>query len=117
MKFWNKSWWLKLTVLLAGVTFLNMSFILTELDALGFKVTTKSTQNTVTGAMEEEQESSSESEESDPESELFLSIHQELSDRVLYLIASHQNNIFDNLKIHSAYIQSFSPPPEQSILI
>jgi hypothetical protein len=114
MKFCRTSFWVKLAVLISGITFLNMSFILSELDALGLKDNFKSAQTIVNNICEEEEGEPQE----DGESEMFLATYSDFSRLALTSIKSgHSNSLHDNPSVRSAHRKNFSPPPEQSPLV
>jgi hypothetical protein len=101
---------------LAGLTFLNMAFILAEIDALGISKQSTLIRTMMTSGIEEETESP-ENTEVDIFDEIDLSLHDSLKHNYLKLLAAQQKNrYFISLAISSGYRQNFSPPPEFNTL-
>src|SRR5687767_3322661 len=99
--------------LLAGITFLNMSFILAEFDALGLSMNSPLIQSIINSGIEEEKETSSESGEGDPAKEVHLFLQHTLNHYIiLFQTGQQRNKALDNFSTHAGYKQNFSPPPE-----
>jgi hypothetical protein len=111
MKLFRKSYLMKLFVLLAGITFLNLSFILAELSAIGLGRSSAIVQNLINSGFEEEQESSSES-EGDSEIEFLLSLHQHQDHAIMLLSVAQASTSLCCQDVHPGHLTTFSPPPE-----
>jgi len=111
MKFCRTSFWMKLAVLVSGLTFLNMGFVMSELDALGLKDNFRSVQSIVNNITEEE-ENSGEC-EADAENEMFLGTYLDLTLSCVIIKSAQFSTLHDNLSVRSAHRKNFSPPPEQ----
>jgi hypothetical protein len=113
MKVLRLKYFRKIFALMAGITFLNMSFIIAELNSIGLGKNNSLLQNVLNSGLEEEEEGGSESSESDSiETELYCAAQENF----LYhniVTASRQyskhrvNSLFD-----LGYREVFSPPPE-----
>jgi hypothetical protein len=101
-------------ILISGLTFLNMSFILTELNALGLGKHSTLFQNIVNAGIEEEKETDSCGENDCLENEEYLSFNNDFSLKASVIelkklkFIDHNCSLFD-----SGFQESFSPPPEE----
>jgi hypothetical protein len=102
---------MKVFVLLAGITFLNLSFIMAEFSAIGFGKNSAIIQNLINTGFEEEQESSSES-EADPEIEFLLSFHQHHDYAIILFSVTQAASFLRTQDIRPGHLTTFSPPPE-----
>jgi hypothetical protein len=102
----------RIFILLAGVAFLNLSFILAEISALGLAKKYKSLVQMVTNAgLEEEKEMGGECGESDS-AEVDI-IGQSLTHyKLLFSAATDRNKKPDNRSVHPGHTEKFSPPPD-----
>jgi hypothetical protein len=102
-----------LLILLSGLTFLNMSFILAELNAVGVGKQSSLFQNIMNAGVEEEKETDTSSESDGLENEEYLGFD-------FHLLLTKSGHTPINRKIcnrdfglfDSGYLESFSPPPE-----
>jgi hypothetical protein len=99
-------------ILLAGIAFLNMSFILAEINALDLAKKYKSlVQMVINAGLEEEKEAGGEASETD-------SIEVDLIDgllthyEILLTSAKRRNKTLDRLALHPGHNETFSPPPD-----
>jgi hypothetical protein len=114
MKLLRKTFTRKLFAILAGLTFLNMGFVIAEFDALGLSKQSALIQNLVNCGVEEEKETAPEGGEADDTfDEMDLSIHELMNHSVL-IYELNQNQDLDhlNLSVEPGYHENFSPPPE-----
>lgn len=102
----------RIFTMIAGLTFLNMSFFLAEVVILGIDKNSSLVRNFVTSGFEEEKETSSESSEVD-ESKVFLSLSENLfRHNILFISGSNRDKIFHNVMTDPGHKKIFSPPPE-----
>jgi hypothetical protein len=100
----------------AGITFLNMSFILSEVDALGLSKNSTLIQNIINSGIEEEKETSTEKAGDHSTNEILLSLQENLNHHsILFFLGRQRNKHLDNQSPQSGYTRKFSPPPESSI--
>jgi hypothetical protein len=102
--------------LLAGIAFLNLSFILAEISALGLTKKYKSLVQMVTNAgLEEEKEAGgAETGESDIAG-VDLMEENLAHHKILFLSAEQRNKVLQNQSIHPGHADIFSPPPDRLI--
>ena len=106
----------KLFTFLAGVTFLNMSFILSEVDALGLSKNSTLIQNIINTGIEEEKETSTEKPGDNSTNEILLSLQENLNHHsILYFLGQQRNKHLDNESPTSGYTRIFSPPPDSLV--
>jgi hypothetical protein len=104
----------KLFTLLAGLTFLNMSFILAEIAMLGLKDKYNTlVQNIINAGLEEEKELGGETGESEFAKEVNLIQHHLVQYRILFTKLEDQNKRLGRLSLCGGFLQRFSPPPER----
>jgi hypothetical protein len=112
MSIFRKSFLKTLFLILTGVTFLNMSFILAELQAVGVARDSAVVQNFINTGLEEEKETSSET-ETDSETEFLFSLHHHADHGIELYTGSILKSTLDAHKdVHKGYLTRFSPPPE-----
>jgi hypothetical protein len=106
----------RLITFLAGLTFVNMGFIIAEVEALGLNKRSSLVQNIInTGA--EEEESSPETSEDDAFTEIDLSLHDPFRhDEIILFNTSKRNHHTLTISLSSGYYKNFSPPPEINII-
>lgn len=103
----------KLFALLAGVTFLNMSFVLAELSALGFSRTSTLVQNFINTGFEEEKEGGESSEPDSTVKEIYFSTTENLQHHSIdFLSGSKRDRLLTNLTVEPGYFEIMYPPPE-----
>lgn len=103
----------RIFILLAGIAFLNLSFILAEISALGLAKKYKSIVQLVTNSgLEEEKEMGGESGESDSAEEVDIIGHSLTNYKLLFSATIDRNKKTDNQSVHPGHIEKFSPPPD-----
>jgi hypothetical protein len=114
MKKLRATYFRKVFALIAGIIFLNMSFIIAELSSIGIGKENTLLQNIMNSGFEEEEEGGPESSEADPlEDELYFSLVDCLyQDKIALLTALQFNKNLANNLFDSGYREIFSPPPE-----
>ena len=112
MSIFRKSYFKTFFLLFTGITFLNMSFILAELQAIGIARDSAVIQNFINTGLEEEKETSSET-EGDPASEFLPSLHHDANFGIeLYTISVLKSILNFNNDVRPGYLNSFYRPPE-----
>jgi hypothetical protein len=110
MMLFRKSYVMKVFVLFAGITFLNLSFILAEFSAIGLGKDSAVIQNLINWGFEEEQESSSEG-ETDSETEFLISPHHDHA-IILFAVTQSASSLRTQQDVRPGHLTNFSPPPE-----
>ncbi len=116
MKFLRTAYARNIIAMLAGLAFLNLGFLQTELCMLHLKKSSELCQSLANG-LEEESESGSESSEEDASKEaLEFSLHVHETWESSFSFATKRHNPFEDLYLNPGYKSTFSPPPENIIL-
>jgi hypothetical protein len=103
----------RIFILLAGVAFLNLSFILAEISALGLAKKYKSLVQMVTNAGLEEEKEMGGGESGETDSAEVDIIGQSLTHyKLLFSAATDRNKKPDNRSVHPGHTEKFSPPPD-----
>lgn len=100
--------------LIAGVAFLNLSFVLAELKFLALE-NTALVQSLVNAGFEEETEHGTEGTESDNsfKETIEIAAHENLLHHEIVMVnGSQRNKAFSNISPDPGYKRKFSPPPE-----
>ena len=97
-------------VFLTGVAFLNMSFILAEIDTMGLTKDSALIQNLISAGAEEEKDSSKTG--FDDLKEVYLDERNEIYQHAFFLIALQRNSSEESDKPLAAHNAKFCPPPE-----
>jgi hypothetical protein len=102
-------------VVLTEVVFINMGFVLAEIDTLGLTRQSALLQNLIDSGIEEEKECSSEV--SDDAKEFYLLDNRTQPTYYFFLVAMDAQSSCDLAKPLSAYIAEFCPPPEFTLTL
>jgi hypothetical protein len=106
----------RLITFLAGLTFVNMGFIIGEVEALGLNKRSSLVQNIINAGAEEE-ESAPETSDDDVFTEIDLSLHDPFRhDDIILLYTCKINHHALDISLSSGYPENFSPPPEINII-
>lgn len=103
-------------ILLSGICFLNMTFLLAEISVLGLPDEyTSLVETLINSGLEEESEAGTESSEGE---ELFKEVFFDSDNNLThhqhqYLAGQQREKILSNLSIHPGFLKRFSPPPER----
>jgi hypothetical protein len=113
MNIFRKSYLRNLLILLAGLTFLNMGFVLAEISLFDLGKY-YAVADEVSASLEDEQENESGSETSDSvEEEIDLMNHSYYEQSFnLFFISLQKQSPFIQEILHDTYRETFSPPPE-----
>jgi hypothetical protein len=115
MNFFRKSYLRNLLILMAGITFLNMGFVLAEVSLLELGKYYAAADE-VSTSMEDEQENGNESETNDSleeEIDLMNHFYREQSFNVFFISLRKEAPFIQEI-LHQTFPETFSPPPEQS---
>jgi hypothetical protein len=105
----------RIFTLLAGIAFLNLSFILAEISALGLTKKYKSLVQMVTNAgLEEEKEAGGEAAGESDTAGLDLIEENLAHHKILFLSAEQRNKVLHNQSLHPGHADIFSPPPDRA---
>jgi hypothetical protein len=115
MNVFRKSYLRNLLILLAGITFLNMGFVLAEVSLFDLGKYYAAADE-VSSSLEDEHESETESETSDSmEEEIDLMNHFYLEQSFnIFFISLKKESTYIQQILHDTYQETFSPPPESS---
>lgn len=103
----------RIFTLIAGLTFMNMSFFLAEATLLGIDKNSSIVKNFINCGLEEEKETSESPETGDSVKEVLLSLEEHIFyHQIIFQTESHQNKVLSNLTTLDGHQQIFSPPPE-----
>jgi hypothetical protein len=116
MKFFRKSHIAKLLLILAGVTFLNMSFIPAEVAFFGIDNDSALIENLAKYGVEEEKEGGGEKNEGDDSTkEIDLSITPFAERFITFILKPFSHNgDFVNLVINAGFKETFFTPPDRA---
>jgi hypothetical protein len=114
MNFFRKSYLKNLLILMAGITFLNMGFLLAEVSLLDLGKYYAAADE-VSTSLEDEQENTNESQTNDSEEEIDLMNHfyREQSFNIFFISLRKEAPYIQEI-LHQTFPETFSPPPELS---
>jgi hypothetical protein len=104
-----------LLTLITGLTFLNLSFFLIEVEILKLDKKSSLIQNFTNSGIEEEKESGESTEGSSKETakEEYLSLEQRIHHKIVFCSIERSSKVLHNLLTCPGYKKIVSPPPEQ----